>query len=175
MKIHRCIIPALFVLALMLKSCEPIEKLGVIPEIHYKSYTPVIVVTDTTANIINAGGELVFSFADGDADFGMDTSYSRIDTANIFLVPFIKTEEGYDPMDAEIYGRTYKILHDEKMDRTGGNTTVKGDIKITITYLLPPPVDTLKFDFYIVDRAGHISNVESTRDIALSEMTLSNR
>jgi hypothetical protein len=167
MKASRCIIPVTILIALIYLSCEPIEKISEIPEIHFKSYTSVLVDTN---DVITPGGLLVFSFKDGDANFGIDESETNPVKANLFLIPFQKVNSSYDSIDSAIYGRTYPIFRHEKMDRTSGNTTVKGDIELLITYFLPPPFDTIRFDFYIVDRAGNESNVESTTDIAVSDM-----
>jgi hypothetical protein len=69
-------------------------------------------------------------------------------------------------MGAEIYGREYFISKHEQLNRVGQNKTVKGEIKVQIYYFLAPPYDTIRYDFYIVDRNGNKSNIESTTDIA---------
>ncbi|MFO7371222.1 MAG: hypothetical protein R6X09_13240 [Bacteroidales bacterium] len=168
MKPLQYIIPAFIVLALIYTSCEPIEKVGEVPEIEFKSYTPVMV---DTYGIQRPGAILAFTFKDGDADFGIDRTLENPDTANLYLHPYQKLDGRYDSVDFRTYGRWYPILRDEKMDRTSGNTTVKGEIQLTIVYFLPPPFDTIRYDFYITDRAGNKSNVETTTDIAVSDMT----
>jgi hypothetical protein len=167
MKALHCIIPVVIISALIYTSCEPFEKISEVPEIHFKSYTPYQLywITSTDTTIIKAG-ELVFSFIDGDADFGIDTTLRYADTINFFLNAYQKVGGVYDSVDANIYGRRYKILDDPKMNRTGGNTTIKGEIKLQIYYFRTPPFDTIRYEFYIVDRAEHKSNVESTTDIA---------
>jgi hypothetical protein len=161
------IMPAFIVLALLYTACEPLEKVGEVPEIRFKSYTPVMV---DTYGIQRPGAILAFTFEDGNADFGIDPTLEDPDTANLFLHPYQKLDGQYDSIDFHTYGRWYPILRDAKMDRTSGNTTVKGEIQLTIVYFLPPPFDTIRYDFYITDRAGNKSNVESTIDIAVSEM-----
>jgi len=143
-------------------SCEPIEKVSDVPEISFKSFTMLEI--DSLGFKIKAG-ELVFSFIDGDADFGIPTSGFAKDTLNLFLIPFEKTDMVYDSVDKDTYGRTYAVLNDEKLIRIGQNKTIKGEIKVQIYYFIAPPFDTMRYDFYITDRAGHKSNVESTSDI----------
>lgn len=137
-------------------ACESFEKASIVPEIHFKSLE-TISVSDTAVY------ELVFSFQDGDADFGSNNS-----STNVFLVPYQKIDGNYEPVDETLYGLPYSIANDEKLTRSGQNKTIKGEIKIKML-LFPTliPFDTLRYDFYIVDRAGHESNVESTTDIAL--------
>lgn len=151
------------VLFLIMSACEPFEKVSDIPEIHFKSYEPYQL--DTIGIIIDAG-KLVFTFQDGNADFGLDTVINPLDTINFFMVPFGKTDGIYDSIDANIYGRKYAIYRNDRLDRTGQNKTVRGEIELQIYYFIPPPFDTIRYDFYIVDRAGNQSNVESTSDIA---------
>jgi hypothetical protein len=63
----------------------------------------------------------------------------------------------------ETYGRKYTIKKDDMLDRNG--QAVKGEISVEIQYILLPPFDTMKYEFYIMDRAGNKSNIESTSDI----------
>jgi hypothetical protein len=166
MKVHHCIIPVLLISALIYTSCEPFEKVSDVPEIDYKGYL-LYDSRDTLGNPIKLG-ELVFNFIDGDADIGTLTA----DDYNLFLIPYEKSGGLYDTVNANIYGRKYSIFYNEAMTRTGQNKTVKGEIKTQIEYHFDQPFDTLRYDFYILDRSGHKSNVESTRDIARWELEI---
>ena len=137
-------------------SCEPLEKVSDVPEIHFKSYSSFLV---DTLDVIIPAGELVLTFIDGDSDIGLQD-----DALNFFLLPYQKLDGEYDSIDAETYGRKYTIGYDEHLDRSG--STIRGEIKLQIYYFISPPFDTIRYDFYIVDNAGHKSNVESTTDIA---------
>jgi hypothetical protein len=53
------------------------------------------------------------------------------------------------------------------MERPGVNKILKGTISVSIFYFLPP-TDTIKYDFYITDRALNISNVASTSEVVVS-------
>jgi hypothetical protein len=153
----------IFFVSVVLQCCEPFEQIGSIPEIHFKNYTPYL--ADTLDFTIEAG-ELVFSFQDGNADFGGDTITFPNVKSNLILLPYSKIDGVYDSISAEIYGREYFISKHEQLNRTGQNKTVKGEIKVQIYYFLTPPYDTIRYDFYIVDRNGNKSNIESTTDIA---------
>jgi hypothetical protein len=163
MKLQHLIFPVIMVAAILYTSCEPFEKVSEVPEIHFKSYTTYLMDTlDVTIKV----GDLVFSFQDGNADFGlMSTPSNPDDTVNLFLDPFSKQNGTYEPIDADTYGRKYAIYNNERLIRTGQNKTIRGEIKVQIYYLLDPPYDTIRYDFYIVDRAGNESNIESTPDI----------
>lgn len=164
MKTLHFLIPAFVITAMIYSSCEPFEKVSDIPEIHFKSLSDLYA-TDT-GSISFTAVDLIFSFIDGDADFGVDKSINPTDTINFVLIPFRKIDGLYDSIDVDTYGRKYTIKRNENMDRQGQNKTVKGDIKLQIQYFPKPPFDTIRYDFYILDRAGNKSNTESTADIA---------
>jgi hypothetical protein len=149
--------------ALIYSACEPLEKVSDVPEITYKSFK--LFEIDTLSMVIKAG-ELKFNFIDGDADLGVSTQSSE-DTLNFFLIPYQKLDGEYiaaEDMDT----LKYRIRDDEKLRREGQNKTIKGEIKLIIYYFVTPPYDTIRYDFYIVDRAHHQSNIESTEDIGFN-------
>ena len=144
-------------------SCEPLEEIGDTPEIGFKSLDgPYLVQTEDSTTLI--GAFLTFSFQDGNSDFGVDLGSKPADSINLYLIPFQKVDGIYDSVDFELYGRKYTVKKDDKMGEPG--QPVKGEIEVLVTYLLKPPFDTLRYDFYILDRAFNKSNVESTSDIA---------
>jgi hypothetical protein len=143
-------------------ACEPLEKVSEVPEIQFKSFSLVEI---DTLDITIKAGELVFDFIDGNADFGIIQGRSGDDTLNLFLLPYQKVDGAYDSIDAATYGRSYAILNDEHLVRVGQNKTIKGEIKLQIFYFIDPPFDTIRYDFYVLDRAGNKSNVENTTDI----------
>lgn len=156
------IIRVIVVSAIVFTSCEAFEEVSDVPEISFKSYTPYL--ADTLDLTVQAG-ELVFDFQDGNADFGADTIVRPDLKVNLWLIPFQKLNGVYDSIDAETYGRKYTITQHERLDRSGQNKTIRGEVKVQIYYFLPPPYDTIKYEFFIVDRYGNKSNVESTTDI----------
>jgi hypothetical protein len=148
--------------SLIYTSCEKLENASKVPEVTFESFT--LYQTYNDLGQISLEGELVFNFVDGDANFGIRDSSSSM--RNLVLLPYRKLNMEYDSIDAEIYGKSYRILDDEGLHRYGSYTTIRGEIRVKIPYLLKPPFDTIRYDFYIVDRSGNKSNVESTSDIA---------
>ena len=59
----------------------------------------------------------------------------------------------------------YRIPNDPRMKRDGQDKTLKGEISVEIQYQVVPPYDTIKYEFYVRDRAYNKSNVASTTDI----------
>jgi hypothetical protein len=161
MKILHYLSPAVILTALALSTCEPIEKVSDVPEIKFKSFT--LFDKDTLTFQIKVG-EMIFSFIDGNADFGVQQNSE--DTLNLFLTPFHKVNREYVPLNVDTFGRKYAVMNDPALVRIGQNKTVKGEIKLQIYYFVIPPFDTIRYDFYIVDRAGNKSNVASTSDIS---------
>ncbi len=158
----------LLITSLIYSSCEVEEDVSDIPEIRFMDYTPGYV--DTMGFVIPAG-VLEFSFTDGDANVGIDPGESGADTANLYMIPYRKNADGtYDSIDFYTYGRWYRVLRDSegRMDRVGQNKTIKGTISVSVYYFAPPPYDTIRYNFFITDRAGNKSNIESTSDIGFS-------
>jgi hypothetical protein len=156
-------------LLLIVWACIETEQVSPIPEISFNSFE-VSVLYDTSLNQYLPVGILDFDFIDGDADFGIyrdevDTVAWNEDNYNVFLIPYQKIDTSYIAieLDQSKPPPYYTIWHNEKLDRLGQNKTVKGTITITIFPL--PVYDTIRYDFYITDRARHRSNIESSSDV----------
>lgn len=165
MKIITGSIAVILLISMAITSCESLENASNVPSIKFKEYTSFIT-SDTLGNLINAG-ELVFSFIDGDADLG---EYSAADRNNIVLLPFEKIDGEYFSVDSALYGQSFTFTKDEKLDREGQYKTIQGEIKVELSFYIKPPFDTMRYDFYILDRADHKSNVESTTDITFLDL-----
>jgi len=154
--------------AVLIPGCEMPETISPVPEITYKSF----LLENYRDSLGNQGklGTLKFDFIDGDADIGSivydyDTTEESLEKKyNVFLIPFEKLPDGYYD-SVETQPLKYIIRFNEKLNRVGQNKTVKGEIEISIQYAIIPPQDTLRYEFYIVDRARHRSNLEYTSDI----------
>jgi len=159
----------IILITLVLGSCLKIQQLPEIPRIEFTSFE----VFDTTDILGNdcKGGRLNFYFEDGDGNLGLPSPESgQTDTTNLFLTLFRKTggimvqvRDSTDLMKPSNYRIPY-------MERTGQNKILKGTISVTFLYLFyaPEDTDTIRYDFYIKDRADNVSNTESTCEIALS-------
>lgn len=149
-------------------SCRPIEQLPDEPEIRFTSFA----VFDTTDILGNSfkGGRLKFYFEDGNGDMGMkNPEEGESDTTNLFFTMFRKTGSSMVqvPEDDALKPSGYRIPY---MERTGRNKILRGTISITFLYQFynTESTDTIKYDFYLKDRADNQSNSVSTPEIALS-------
>lgn len=164
-------LPAILVITLItfyiIFSCERIEEYPDEPVIEFQSF----LLKDTIDELDNQIklGKLIFSFTDGDGDIGLsagDTLPPYCDTCdyhyNLFISLFEKTDSEFYEADLQIplYYRIPYAVQD------GQNKTLKGQIHINFEYnsIL---YDTIKYEFYMVDRALHQSNIETTPEIIL--------
>ena len=155
-------------IAIFAGSCRKIQQLPPEPRVDFLSFA----VFDTTDILGNSckGGRLNFYFEDGDGDIGLRTPETgETDTTNLFLTLYRKTNGVMVqvPDNDIMKPSNYRIPY---MERTGQNKILKGTISITFLYLFysPADTDTVRYDFYIEDRADNFSNTESTSEIALS-------
>jgi hypothetical protein len=157
-------------LSFLLTACPEIEQLPDTPRIEFESFT-ISKNTDDLGNKILVG-ELVFLFEDGDGDIGLPSldSIATGDTTkyNLFLTMFKKIdgeyiELGEDELGSPLY---YRIPYVKP--REGQNKTLQGNIKIEFEYLTIE-YDTIRYEFYMYDRARNRSNTESTTDISFTE------
>lgn len=155
----------IIIILISVSSCFKIETYPPEPQIEFISFT----MTDSVDSFNNPGliGELRFSFIDGDGDLGFnqpgDTSTENI-SKTIFITAFTKTSGEF----VEDTGRiplNYRIPYFES---NGNNKTLKGEIIVKdINHYPPYNGDTIKYKFYIKDRAGNKSNTEETQELVL--------
>ena len=144
-------------------SCEKIRQLPPEPSIEFRQFT-MFDTTDILGNPARAG-ILKFYFEDGDGDLGLDPNNPDLtDTTNLFFTLFRKTEGNFSEVEEDdiLYPSEYRI---PLMERTGQNQILQGTIDITFIYIFYNPEDTIMYDFYIVDRAGNLSNTATTCEI----------
>jgi hypothetical protein len=153
-------------LLVLIVSCGKIETLPEEPYIEYTSFT-VFDTTDILGNSIK-GGKLKFYFEDGDGDLGLpdQTEESDYDSINLFLTLYrlddgVFTQAGQDdPLKPTGFRIPY-------METIGQNTILKGDVTVVFQYLFFTEEDSIRYDFYVKDRAENISNLVSTSIIPL--------
>jgi hypothetical protein len=146
-------------------SCKKIESLPEIPSISFKSFI-LIDTIDPLGNKVKKG-ELIFDFEDGDGDIGLKPTDSlSVDSTNLFLTMYSKTDGTFTEVSGEDLKTTlnYRIPY---IEREGQNKALIGEIQVDFDYLLTFEYDTIKYSFFIVDRALHKSNVETTPEIAM--------
>ena len=147
-------------------SCRKIKSISEIPKIVFKSFT----LRDTIDILGNKGkiGELVFTFEDGDGDIGLlpQSDSTTIDTVNLFFTLYEKLDGEFLKVDLET-PINYRIPF---IEMVGQNKTLKGEIQVDFFYIkiFLIKYDTIKYEFYIIDRALHKSNFETTPEIPLT-------
>jgi len=156
----------LLIFTLILDSCKKIEKLPAVPHIEFTSFT-IFDTTDILGNM-SKGGRLRFHFEDGDGDMGLNAPLGvQTDSTNLFFTLFRKKGGTMSPApdNDPLKPSAYRIPY---MERLGQNKILKGTISVTFLYLFFNNIDTIRYDFYIKDRALNESNVVSTSEIVLS-------
>ena len=156
------------ILLTLILSCQKVEKISEIPYIEFKSFELRDTV-DILGNKIKIG-ELIFKFEDGDGDIGSeqpDTLFSTDPGYNLFFTLFEKIDGEFIKVDEEDLETPldYRIPY---IENVGQNKTLRGEIKVEFYYLLML-YDTIKYEFFILDRAENQSNIETTREISFGE------
>jgi hypothetical protein len=154
---------------ILLAGCPLPTTLPDVPRVEYKSFLLTEKVNALGNSILT--GELVFDFEDGDGDIGftpgsLDLLGETVPDSlkyNLFLTLHEKVDGMYREIDTSELGLKpfYTI---PELDRKGQNKTLRGEIKVDIEYLTID-YDTLRYSFYIMDRAFNRSNVDTTDEI----------
>jgi hypothetical protein len=168
MRSLRYLIPA-GALLLFFSTCTKIEKMPAIPLIEFQTFE-VFDSTDILGNPVRSG-RLKFYFQDGDGDLGLQSPENPgfdTDTVNLFLKLFRKSGDDYTEAlpDDPLAPSGYRIPY---MTRLGQNKLLKGTITVTMLYYGFTPSDTIKYEIFIKDRAGHHSNTVNTCEIILQD------
>jgi hypothetical protein len=154
-------------------SCGKIEKLPPEPSITFKSFE-VFDSTDILGNKVK-GGRLNYHFEDGDGDLGLAAPAlnSTEDSTNLFFMLYRKINGVFLQVgDNDLLKPSpYRIPF---MDRQGQNKILRGTIEVTFLYLFYTPTDTIRYRFFVKDRAQHSSDTVSTCEIALNRNGICN-
>ena len=152
-------------LSAALSGCIKEESYPIIPEIEFLGFVKVY---DTGQYAIR--GILTISFQDGDGDIGLYDS----DT----LPPYDKNGQYYYNYVIEYFEKQNGIFVKRELDPSfsaripyltpeGATKAIKGVIVDTLPMDPTPVYDTVRFRFFIYDRALHASNADSTPPIIL--------
>ena len=142
-------------------SCSPYGSYSEIPEIHFKKLIFEDRWDTLDLKYVNKP-VLTFSFVDGDGNLGGGSS-------SICYRWYEKnSDQPYQFPDGSII-TTAAIPYSSVMDKTQAqNKTLKGTIEIELFKPRNPPgIDTMRVEFYIVDRAMNQSNIEYTPDFSI--------
>lgn len=147
-------------------SCGKIQSLPPQPHISYTNFT-VFDTVDIYLGNAGKGGRLKFAFQDGDGDLGLPNDpVAGEDSVNLFITMY-RIRNGVEelaPSDDPLKPSGYRIPY---IDRSGRNKILKGTISVTFFYLFYSEADSIKYDFFVKDRAGNISNSASTGVISV--------
>ncbi len=148
------------VILLLLASCSKIQVLSDVPLIRFTQFS-IYDTTDLLGNKVQ-GGTLTFYFEDGGGDVGLEPpTDSQSDSINLFLTLY-RVKDGHSHLAPDTDPLTPTGFRIPFMDRPGQNKILKGTIEVAFTYLFYSPQDTIRYRFFIRDRAGNNSNIDST-------------
>lgn len=155
----------LSIIALVLFSaCKKPKKYSDIPEIKFLSFR----IHDTSDGLNDhvKMGMLSFSFIDGDGDIGV-MEYDTIAplNTNLKISLYKKVDSTFQEVIFPL-PLNFRILYISSGE--GQNKTLKGEIKIDLNCDYQEQYNIVKYKFYIVDRAQHQSNIDSTAEIILN-------
>lgn len=150
-----------------LGSCRKVVQLPPVPLVKFTRFT----VFDTLTLLGKfKAGRLEFYFEDGDGDLGLNAPADNVaDSTDLYLTLFRKKEgimvASKDKFDVLLPYPSYRIPY---MERLGVNKILKGTISVSFLYMFYSQDDTIKYDFYIKDRAENVSDTASTCEIPVS-------
>jgi len=152
-------------------SCTKPEKYSTTPKISYIEI-PVKDTLDQLGNSIKRC-MLTYYLIDGDGDIGFEegdtVSPYQIDGLyyNNLLITMYKLVDGiYYRVDTPEIGTPF-YFRTKHIEPIGQNKTLKCSIYVNLDFDYPSSWDSIKFDFFMYDRALHKSNVETTPMIVL--------
>jgi hypothetical protein len=156
----------IMIATLAMTGCPRPRTLPDVPKVEFKSF-----ILEKKMNALNQEiltGTLTFDFEDGDGDIGFEASLDSLflpDSIkyNLFLTLHERVNGAYREIDtSELLSPPYYRI--PPLDREGQNKTLKGEISVDIEYYTID-YDTLRYSFYLMDRAFHRSNVDTTDEI----------
>ncbi|MCX6304525.1 MAG: hypothetical protein NT040_06120 [Bacteroidetes bacterium] len=156
---------ALAIGGLLFSSCMKKEVYPEIPEIAFQSFY-----LEFDTGLYATRGFLTISFKDGNGDIGLRTNQKEppFDTGSVYyynyIIDYYEMQNGTFvkvPLDPSFNARIPYLTPNDP------NKAIKGIIVDTLPLNPLPLHDTVKFKFFIYDRALNKSNVDSTPPIIL--------
>lgn len=142
-------------------SCEKVEEFSDTPKIKFKDFN----ITPGIEGMTIGTGNLTFTFVDGDGDIGNFNNPEEnndADSLNMFIFGTYKEGDDFIPF----YSNSLNLPY---IEEGVYRKTIEGEIKIEIDLTIFTP-DTLIYSFYLIDRAGHQSNTETTPVLIISDI-----
>jgi hypothetical protein len=143
------------------------ESYPIVPEIEFQQFT-----LEFDSGIYAKRGFLTIAFKDGDGDIGLrpDQTNPPYNAGSIYYYNYII--DYYEKQNGTFVKLDLTPSFNARIPYlTPGeaNKAIKGIIADTLALNPLPEFDTIKFIFYIYDRALHKSNVDSTPPIILKK------
>jgi hypothetical protein len=163
--VRNCFSIALIAGMFLFPSCMKKEVFPDIPEIAFQNF-----IAQFDTGMYAKRGFLTISFKDGNGDIGLapNQKYPPFDTGSIYYynyyIDYYESQNGTFvkvELDPPYHARIPYLTPDDP------DKAIKGIIVDTLTLNPMPLYDTVKFKFYIYDRALNKSNVDSTPPIIL--------
>lgn len=159
----------LIVSTLVLTGCPTPKVLPDVPRVEFLSF----ILSEKTGDLGKIlTGELTLYFEDGDGDIGFLASLDSLSQPdsvkyNLFLTLHEKVDGMYHTVDTSEL-ETKPFYRIPPLDREGQNKTLKGEIAVEIEYYTID-YDTLRYSFYLLDRAYNRSNTDTTTEIIFTD------
>lgn len=153
----RNIFVVILTLTICLANCEKVEDFSEIPDIKYKDFSFAI---ESINGFENQVGFLTFEFVDGNGDIGFaenSDSVTSVEIHDVFVYEYKKIDGNFIITDTTNYLLPYFA---EGVYRK----YIRGEMEIKI-YFINQSSDTIRYDFQIMDRQYHLSNIESTPEL----------
>ena len=142
-----------------------------IPEISFENVYVIdsVDILDNKTKVV----ELLFTVIDGDGDIGLkeqDTigPYNKDSTYyyNLFITELEKVNGSFIEVENTLFPRNYRIPY---LTPEGQNKNLKATVKVSIEYSYndrnPLAFNVFKYEFYLVDRQLHHSNIDTSTTI----------
>ncbi len=152
-------------------SCKKINSYSDIPEIRFKKLTSGQ--KNTALGIVDVTF-LTFSFTDGNGDLGVRDTTTTDTLSRVYVIWQEKLTDGTYKDYTFINGngttiQPYRIPYDYRMNKDDAqNKVLKGEIEVMLFNPIAS-LDTVRLEFYIMDRALHKSNVDHSPNFKLSD------
>lgn len=147
----------ILVIAAFFSGCEKTEEFSDIPQIKFKEFN---FASELVNDFENQVAYLTFEFVDGNGDLGFaenSDSIAGLEIPDIFVYKYKKIEGKFRITDTANYLLPYFA---EGVYRK----YIRGEMEIK-SYLINQVNDTIRYDFQVMDRAYHLSNIESTPEL----------
>ena len=155
------------IIIVIISSCGKIRQIPPEPYIEFREFELFDTIEPQLGNPAKAG-RVLFYFEDGDGDIGIrQPAGDESDTLNLFFDAFIKKDGQFVEPDNNdlVQSTSFRIPF---LQRPGQNQILQGTMEVILFYYFFNVDDTVKYEFYLKDRAGHISNTAETCEFPFS-------